>query len=234
MIEDNPILLIVDDELSCRETFRIALEDEYHLIEAETGEQALNIVKVRQDIDLVFLDYLLPPGMDGLEVLERMKELKYEIPVIIVTGKGSEEVAVKAFKFGAKDYIIKPFKVQNLRAAIEEILGLTELGKCLVDKAIKFMKKNYFQPISAKDVAKAIGVSYSHLAYLFKMEKGCSIIFWLNKLRIEKAKVLLHYSGLEIKEIAAQVGFRSQQYFCKVFKMYLRFTPSEYKTKCRS
>ena len=70
MSDEKRTLLIVDDEPSCREAFCVALEDDYNFIEAETGEKALEILQSREDIGLVILDYLLLPGIDGLEVLE--------------------------------------------------------------------------------------------------------------------------------------------------------------------
>lgn len=87
MIADRSTLPVVDDELSCRESLFVTLEDDYNLIEAGTGEETLSILRRREDIDLVLLDYLLPPGIDGLEVLERMKDLECEVPLIIVMGK---------------------------------------------------------------------------------------------------------------------------------------------------
>ena len=77
MERDKPTILIVDDDPSIRVALREVLEDNYNLVEAETGEETLTILQERQDIDLVLLDYFLPPGIDGLEVLARMKALDY-------------------------------------------------------------------------------------------------------------------------------------------------------------
>ncbi|UCE17376.1 MAG: response regulator [Gemmatimonadota bacterium] len=229
MIEDKRTFLIVDDECACREAFRIALEDEYNLIEAETGEKALEILQRREKIDLVLLDFLLPPGIDGLKVLERMRELNCEVPVIVVTGKGTEEVCRSAFKMGVRDYIQKPFKVNELRETIKRVCGSPEVRKSHVDQAIEFMEEHYCQPVSASDVAQGVGLSYPHLARLFKTEKCCSIDVWLNELRIDKAQVLLGNSNLEIREIATKVGFNDQNYFGRVFKKHTGTSPLEYR-----
>lgn len=221
-------LLIVDDEPSVRIAFAEALGDDYNLMEADAGVETLEILQSREDIDLVLLDYLLPPGIDGLKVLKKMKALECKVPVIMVTGKGSEEVAVKAFKLGARNYITKPFRVKELQVTIRDILDPVVGGKSLVEKAVEFMEEQYCQPISAGDVARVIGVSYVHLAHIFKMEKGFSIIYWLNKLRIERAKVLLRDPNLEVKEVAAKVGFNDPNYFCRVFKKFTMMSPLEY------
>ena len=229
MSGERPTLLIVDDEYSCREAFCMALEDEYDLIEAATGEEALNMLSTREVINLVLLDYFLPPGINGLEVIQRMKKSNCSVPVIIITGKGSEEVAVKAFRLGAKDYIRKPFKVEDLRATIRSVLGPSEVIKSLVGQAIEFMEHHYCQPISASDVAQGVCVSYPHLARLFKTEKGCTIGVWLNNLRMDKARVLLRDLGLEVKEVASKVGFKAPNYFCRIFKKHTGTSPLEYR-----
>jgi two-component system response regulator YesN len=225
-------LLIVDDDPSCREAFCLALEDEYLLIETDSGNDALNILTSGQNIDLMLLDYLLPPGIDGLEALERMRELKCEVPVIIVTGKGSEDICRNAFKLGVQDYIQKPFKVDELRAAIKEILDPFGGAHAPVDRAVAFMTKNYSKPISAANVAREIGFSHAHLSHLFKKEKGCSISFHLNHIRIHRAKSLLTEDPyLRVKEIAFKVGFQNVNYFYRVFKKIVGISAAEYRKR---
>jgi DNA-binding NtrC family response regulator len=185
-------LLIVYDEPSCREAFRWTLEDNYHLIEAASGEDALNILDSGQNIDLMLLDYLLPPGMNELEVLRHMTASGYSVPVILVTGHGSQIICRDAFKVCVNDYIIKPFTVNVLLATIKGVPDPPEENKSPVDQAIEpviqaiaFMEERYCQPISAREVAHGIGYSYSHLAHLFLKEEGCSISSHLNRIRID-------------------------------------------------
>ena len=226
-------LLIVDDEPSCREAFHVALEDEYRLIEADSGNIALSILGSGQNINLMLLDYLLPPWINGLEVLQQMTTSDYSVPVILVTGHGSQMICRDAFKFGVNDYIKKPFTVNELQATIKGALGSSAGEKTPVDQAIEFVEEHYSQPISVRDVAEAIHVSYDHLAHLFKSEKGSSIHRWLSNLRINKAKVLLNDSGLEIKEVAVQTGFNDQNYFCRLFKKYTGTSPQKYRNRSK-
>jgi two-component system response regulator YesN len=208
---------------------REVLEDDFHLIEAETGEGALTILQERQGIDLVLLDYLLPPGIDGLEILRKTKELEYDVPVVMVTGKGSEEVAVEAFRFGSRDYIVKPFKVKKLREIISKNIPSIETYKSYIDKAIEFIEMHYHQPISTKDVSINIGLSLSYLEHVFKKKVGHTVTHHIVSLRIDEAKKLLLNRNLLIKEIAAKVGFKNQNYFCSIFKKYEEMTPTEYR-----
>jgi DNA-binding response OmpR family regulator len=204
MNESQSTLLIVDDEPSCREAFRMALEDEYRLVEADSDDAALDILRSGEYIDLMLLDYMLPPAISGLEMIHRMKRQECTLPVILVTGKVSEKVAVKAFRMEVQDYISKPITVGELREAIRGIIGPIQGKSKPVDDAVAFMEKQYSRPLFAQDEAEAIQVSYDHLAHLFKAETGYSIHRWLNILRIDKAKILhrdsrfgIRYAGLE-------------------------------------
>ena len=97
-------ILIVDDEAGIRSTLRQILEDEGYLVEeAETGEDALPLA-TGGDHDVILLDVWLP-GMDGLEVLQRMRERGVPGEVLVISGHGTIETAVRATKLGAYDFI---------------------------------------------------------------------------------------------------------------------------------
>jgi len=107
-------ILIVDDEEFIRINLkRIYSEDNYHIFLESRGRDALQTVQ-NEDIDLALLDLNLP-DMSGLDVLKKVKEIKPDILVIIVTGYASVESAVEALKLGAYDYIKKPFKADAIR-----------------------------------------------------------------------------------------------------------------------
>ncbi|MFA4844249.1 MAG: sigma-54 dependent transcriptional regulator [Candidatus Margulisiibacteriota bacterium] len=105
-------ILIVDDELSIRESFTLILEGKYQLVTAASGEVALKQV-ADQQIDLVFLDVRMP-GMDGLETLRRIKALDPSVSVVMVTAVNEVQKASEAIKAGARDYLIKPFDVSTI------------------------------------------------------------------------------------------------------------------------
>ena len=229
MVTLRPTILIVDDELSSWEAFVPAMGDMYDVIACESERHALDILCQQTDIDLIILSHESPPGIDGLKVFEKIKESGCEAPVIVVTGRGSEDVAVKAFKLGAKDYIPRPFAIGELLRAVKDVLGMPARGRSPVDRAMEFMEEHYCQPISASDVAEGVGLSLSYLEHTFKQRMNRSITHHMYSLRIEKARELLLDRRARIKEIAAQTGFRDQYYFCKVFKKYVGCTPSEYR-----
>jgi two-component system response regulator HydG len=106
-------LLIVDDQASIRETMLITFRREgYDVQAAESGEQALTILE-RRPFDLVITD-LRMSGIDGIEVLRRIKELSPDTEVVVMTAYGTIEGAVEAIKKGAYDYLTKPFQPEEL------------------------------------------------------------------------------------------------------------------------
>lgn len=123
---DQPRILITDDEKSIRNILRDILEfEKYQVEEAENGEEAIKLVK-EKEIDLMILDIKMK-GMDGLEVLEKVKELKPEIPVIMISGHGTIKIAVDATKKGAFDFLEKPPDLNRLLITVRNALKSSEL-----------------------------------------------------------------------------------------------------------
>jgi len=110
-------VLIVDDEPGVRESVRMVLKDQYDAVLASSGEEALEMLSDVQP-DLVMLDVLMP-GLDGLAVLERIKERDQRIPVLMLTATKTVKTAVTAMKLGAFDYVTKPFDVEELLILVE-------------------------------------------------------------------------------------------------------------------
>jgi len=114
-------ILIVDDELIVREALCNYLkEDGYGAVAVEGGEEALRKVE-GEDWNILFVD-LKMPGMDGLEVLSRVKEIKPDLPVIIITAYATIDSAVQAMKNGAYDYIVKPFDPEAIALVVEKVV----------------------------------------------------------------------------------------------------------------
>ena len=116
-------ILVVDDEEKNRKLFKAILKKEnYNVLDAENGETALSIIQSAA-VDLVLLDITMP-GMNGYEVLDRIKTNQYtkDIPVIMLTGMGMDAGLAKAAKHKANFYIVKPFDRKVLLAQIETTL----------------------------------------------------------------------------------------------------------------
>ena len=111
-------ILIVDDELGPRESLRMILEPIYDVHTVDNGQEALNFI-CREKVDLVTLD-LKMPGLTGVDVLREIKNLRPDIDVIIITGYGSLNNAQEAIRFGAGDFISKPFNVADIIAIVSK------------------------------------------------------------------------------------------------------------------
>jgi DNA-binding NtrC family response regulator len=108
----RPVILVVDDDPGVRESFRLILEDHYDVVDVPDGPSALDVIRA-SPMDLVLLDIRLP-GMDGIEVLERIKTIDERVEVILVTAVKTVRTAVAAMKLGAFDYLTKPFEEDEL------------------------------------------------------------------------------------------------------------------------
>ena len=142
-MKDNSVslrtrLLFVDDEKGYQESFRRAMRKEKTLLleTASDGKEALKMLKTFH-ADIVITDVRMP-NMDGLALLEEIKMRYPDIFVVMVTGYGIIEDAVKAMKSGAYDYILKPFNFDVIRIMIEKIAG----QKSILEKNIFFGKEH--------------------------------------------------------------------------------------------
>jgi two-component system response regulator PilR (NtrC family) len=117
-----PDILVVDDELSMREFLKILLEKEgYSVTTAPDATKALSMLN-KEAYELVISDVKMP-GIGGLPLLEKIKEINSNIPVIMITAYASPENAVRAMKNGAFDYITKPFKVEEILDNVKKAIS---------------------------------------------------------------------------------------------------------------
>jgi len=127
MMSESGRILVVDDESGIRSSLKGILEDEgFGVVEAESGERGLELLDAGEAVDLVFLDIWLP-GVDGLEVLARLREDRPELPVVMISGHGTIETAVTAIKRGAFDFIEKPLSLEKVLLAAHKALEFSRL-----------------------------------------------------------------------------------------------------------
>jgi len=120
-------ILIVDDDADIRDILKLTLgEEDYEIIEAPDGEEALKIIRSKP-LDLVLLDYKMPK-MDGRTLCHLIKKdlLLAHLPIIMVTGKGEINERIEGIDAGADDYIVKPFEPKELLARIRMVLRRTK------------------------------------------------------------------------------------------------------------
>jgi len=123
------VILIIEDDKEIQELLSFAMEREgWRLIHALTGELGLELLK-KEKVNCILLDIMLP-GMDGLKVLKKIKELEHciNIPVIMTTARGEEADIITGLELGADDYVVKPYSPKVLIARIRAGLRRQEEG----------------------------------------------------------------------------------------------------------
>ena len=111
-------VLVVDDEFGPRESLRMILKPIYDVHAVDNGQDALDFL-CRENVDLVTLD-LRMPGLSGIDVLREIKKMRHETEVVVITGYGTMNTAVEAFRLGAVDFIFKPFNVAEIISIVKK------------------------------------------------------------------------------------------------------------------
>jgi DNA-binding NtrC family response regulator len=143
-------VLVIDDEYGVRESFKMVLKDEYNVLLAEDGKEALETFK-KNNVDLVLLDILLP-DIHGIELLKELKGIDPNPEIIMVTAVREIETAVQAIKLGAYDYVVKPFVVAEIVNLIQRALEKHDLLKEVTYLRKELERYHPFERIIGKDV----------------------------------------------------------------------------------
>lgn len=125
----RPILLVVDDEEGPRQSLKIVFKTDYEVLLATDGKSALEIIR-GHDVSVAILDILMA-GMSGIELLAQMKEIRPSIGVIMLTAYKTLETARHAIRYGACDYLNKPFDITAMRSAVARALEKSRLAESL-------------------------------------------------------------------------------------------------------
>ncbi|MBN2060232.1 MAG: sigma-54-dependent Fis family transcriptional regulator [Deltaproteobacteria bacterium] len=142
-------VLVVDDELGVRQSFYMVLKDEYNVLIAEDGKKAIEIF-LSNSIDLILLDIMLP-DINGIDLLYKFKETDPNTEVIMITAIKDVQTAVKAIKDGAYDYVVKPFKVEDIKNIVTRALEKHLLMKEVTYLRDELERSSPFKGIIGKD-----------------------------------------------------------------------------------
>jgi len=259
--DDKKRILIVEDDDDIIKVHQQLLSDLFTVIVKPSGMRAISYLRGNPDIDLVLLDIKLP-DISGIEVLKEIKKIKPCVPTIIITAFGSENIAVKAFRCGARDYVKKPFNNDELLRRINFCLSLNVIEQARdrkvltneadevaadfvsrttngrknhnLQQAIKYIHNNFSTDISLDRVAGTAGISKYHFSRLFKEMTGLTYQSYLNRVRIEQAKKLLNDEELSITDTGYAVGYSDLTHFERIFKKLTGTTPSQYRRRTSS
>jgi len=248
-----PIILIVDDNQEIRTILKDIFYDNYQILEAHDGEQALEIA-LKEIPDCIISDVMMPK-LDGFEFTKAVKsnELTSFIPVILLTAKVSDEDHLQGLKSTADAYLTKPFNNEIIKETVIQLMNerkklhdrySQELILKPTDIVINSADEKFLEKLqvlldkelsnadfSADDFASFMGMSRMQLHRKLKSLLGVSTTEFLRKERIKMAAILLKKANVTIAEIAYAVGFNDVSYFIRCFKEIYNCTPSEYQEK---
>jgi YesN/AraC family two-component response regulator len=243
-------ILIVDDEPLVREALAAALSPPNHVITAGSGLAALEVVG-QQPLDIVLLDYVLP-DVSGLAIARMLRQCFPRLHIILMTGFGSEDVCLEAFRGGVQDYLKKPISLRDLKARVASWLGsqprpdrpslpiwdrtiravlLREPGSRNggVQRAVAFIDAHLDTDLSLDQVAREAGMSKFHFCRHFKSETGLTFREYLAQRRIARAAELLSKGNRAVSEVYLDVGFKDLSHFGRVFRKITGQAPSRYR-----
>ncbi len=246
-----PIALVVDDNPDLTEMLKFELENEFVVITAADGNDALK--KIETVKPSIIVTDLMMPGMDGIELCRRLKSTPetVSIPIIILTAKHDLGIKIEGLTLGAEEYITKPFNLDVLRLRMNKLIQLTAKGATrplmepepesikitpldekLIEKAMKYVSDNIDSPkLSVEDLSDFIGMSRVQLYKKIKQITGKTPIEFIRVIRLKRAAQLLRESQLNVSEVAYKTGFNSPKIFSKYFKEEFGILPSAYQDK---
>src|SRR4051812_25895963 len=125
MALEQSTILLVEDEANVLKMLERFLAPSYRCLAATNGKDALEILKVERDVDVVVTDVRMP-GMDGIQLIRAIRRLRPHLPAIAMTAYGSEETAVEALRAGATNYLRKPFKTQEFLSVVRKCIEVAQ------------------------------------------------------------------------------------------------------------
>ncbi len=229
-------ILIVDDDKEFREELGQCLND-YEVIQAASGDEAMGIIKKPNEISLIIMDVKMP-GMSGNDALARIKEMSSNIKVVIMTGYGSKDVVVEALRGHADEYIEKPFASRDIREIVDRFLTGKRPGQNgfedadnKINRVKNFIKRNCCNKICLDDAARLISFCPKYLSRVFKEKTGMGFGEFRIKVQMEKAKEFLVEGEHNVNQISDKMGYQNTESFIRQFKKTVGCTPTEYKLK---
>lgn len=246
----QPVLLFVDDNKDLCDFIADSFTDDFTVILANNGQQALEQLH-DNDVTIVVSDVMMPV-MSGTELCKRIKtNIQWShIPVILLTARTAEEYQIQGLELGADDYLTKPFNFNVLKLRIFKFIEWTEkchrsfsqkldispgeititsLDEKLIGKAIHIVEEHIGDPdFTVEELGSAVGLSRSHLYKKLMSITGKGPAEFIRAIRLKRGMQLLEKSQMQIAEIAYTVGFNSPKRFSINFKSEFGISPSDY------
>lgn len=247
----KPTILIVDDDQEIVDYISGQLRKKYNVIAAFSGNTGWKKV-LAQAPDVVITDYRMPDG-NGMELCQQIKSNPQtdNIPVIMLTGEGDDNLKLHSLNIQVDHYLEKPVNMQLLKSAITQVLKVrekirsksnrteftTELETPVItsadDKLFGRIQDTIKQHLdnsefSVQQLSEIVGISRVHLNRKMKERYGVSPNIFIRSFRLKQAASLLVNNKVNVSEVAYRVGFSSHSYFTTSFHDYFSMSPKEF------
>ena len=245
-------LLLVEDDLDMLNYLCSILSDEFNLLIADNGERALELLN-QQPVDLILSD-LMMPAMDGLQLLQIVKNKFFDLPFILLTAKVESQDRLEALRLGVDDYLTKPFIEEELSARLNNLLNRYEIRRALRTEAAQQHSENpVVEPVISHDqkwlkdvetivndqladvhfsvhaLAEKLNITERTLQNKLKACTGMTPNQYLTELRLIRAKQLLEERTFEtVMQVCFAVGFKTPWYFARLMKERFGKHPSDF------
>lgn len=246
-------LLIVEDNIDILDYIKEVLKEEYNIIKASNGEEALELAH-NNPLDLIISDVMMPV-MDGITLTKELKtNMKTShIPVLLLTARASFAHKIEGFDVGADEYITKPFNETLLKTRISSILKNRELlhakfwkkelipvsqlelnksDEAFMSKLIRILEENLsFKDLNVNFVCGELAMSHSVVYKKIKSLTNMTYVEFVRDFRLKTAKKLIEEHNFTVLDACYHVGYSNRKYFSKLFKKRFGNNPSDYISK---
>ncbi|MFC4776579.1 response regulator [Paenibacillus sp. GCM10023252] len=248
-------VLLVEDEASIRSGLKKLIEEVIGGFvvakEAENGREALGWLRTSAAPDLLITDIRMKE-LNGLDLIDQVRELLPDLPILIISGYNDFEYAKRAMKNRVSDYILKPVdrvelsqyltrirqqlagssrneESDPMTAALESPSPEAAASHPVIRRVLELVRERLHLDVSLQAIATIVHLNPQYLSALFKQEVGRNFIEYVTECRMEKAKQLLRDTGLKIYEVGEMSGYTNAKHFMSVFKSSVGQTPGEYR-----
>ena len=210
--------------------------------QAENGEKAMEyLLRHREQVDVVLADIRMPV-MDGLTLVEKIRESGIDCQIILLSAHSDFEYARSALRHGVFDYMLKPTEYKKLITLFQRLKTYLDRNaekaeseensrayrQSTVELAVSYMKMNYADA-SLESIAAYVGLSPSYFSTLFVKETGVGFQDYLIRIKMEEAARMLMDMNARTYDISEKRGYSNAKNFARIFKKYYGISPREYR-----
>lgn len=223
------ILLADDNELYCSSLGKTLSQEGWRVTTTRDGGKAIKLL-CGTSFDLAILGMSIA-GYSGIEILQKVQKKRLQTDVVILSGKGSVELAVQAMKMGARDFLTKPGYEGEIVEAIRQLLDRRRPTQSVLASRLDVFAKEHASEasLSLKELCRHFRISAGYASRLFQGQVGTTFRQRLSYYRIEKAKHLLESTDMTMYQIAERCGFKNQRRFSETFRRQVGVSPKRYR-----